>query len=279
MTGSRAAAFLPLVFVLLYGSGFVVAKIGIADASPLAFLVLRFVIASALAALIAAVIRAPWPRGRNLAHQVAAGLLSVAGFSGFSYIALTLGMPVAIIALVIALSPLVVATGAAPVLGERLNARQWCGLALGVLGVTLVIAHRLHWNSQHALGLLLTIAALLSLGSGTLYQKRFAANMNVLTGGALQSGASAVVLAIIALFFEHVHLAWTPAFLASLAYMSFGVSIGAMSVLYVMLQIGGANQSGALLLPHSNRRCDRLVYLLSRNVRCARSGWHAGRGA
>lgn len=237
-TGSFHFA-LPLLFVLLYGSGFVGAKYGLPYCEPLTFLVLRFAIAFSLITIVGLILRAPWPRTTGeAAHIAIAGMLTVGTFSAGVFVSLKLGISPALSALIVALQPILVTLAAQRLLGERANPLQWMGLLLGFFGVTLVVWHRVTFDSAHAMGVIMSVVGLLGLAAGNLYQKRFCSHMNVITGGAIQSGVSALATLPLAMGFEGRTVEWNPDFVGALLYMAIGVSIGALSLLYVMIRRG-----------------------------------------
>lgn len=148
---------------------------------------LRFIIATLLLGLIAWLIRASWPRGINeIKHIVIAGFLMQGVFSVGVFVAIYLGISPAISALIIALQPILVALIAASMLGEKVRLIQWYGLLLGLLGVVLVIYHKLSFSHAHMLGLAMSFLGLFGLTAGSLYQKQFCAHMNVFSGGIIQ---------------------------------------------------------------------------------------------
>jgi len=254
---------LPLLFVLLYGSGFVGAKYGLPYCPPLTFLVLRFLIAASVAVMIALAIDAPWPETRKEALNIAiAGCLTVGVFSAGVFVAISVGLSPALAALIIALQPILVATVARKMLGERLSYSQWTGLAFGLVGVAFVVSHKLSFNSTHMLGLAMAVLALLGLGFGNIYQKRNCSRMNVFTGGAIQSCASMLMTLPFAYSFETMNVTWTPQFMSALAYMSIGVSIGALSLLYIMIGRGEVSRVASIfyLVPVSAAIVSYILY-------------------
>ncbi len=239
LSDNTAHLALPLLFVALYGSGFVGAKLGLPYAPPLTFLSLRFAIAAAVVGLIAVAVRAPWPRKwGETAHILVAGALTVGLFSIGTFVAIDLGLSPALSALVIALQPILVAIGARNLLGDALVPRQWLGLGLGFLGVGFVVSQRLVLTTDTMVGLAFAVLSLVGLSLGNLYQKRFCAEMNVFSGGALQSLAAFGLCLPGSLLFEDRQVTWTGEFAIALAYMSIGVSVGALSLLFVMIRRG-----------------------------------------
>jgi drug/metabolite transporter (DMT)-like permease len=130
---------MPFLFVLIWSTGFVVAKFGLPYAPPLTFLTLRF--AGVLAVLVPIVLamRAPWPVGQ-VRHIALAGTLVQAGYLAGVWCAIKLGMPAGLSALIVGMQPVLTAF-AAPLIGESVRGRQWLGLLFGLCGVALVVAN------------------------------------------------------------------------------------------------------------------------------------------
>lgn len=228
---------LPLLFVILYGSGFVGAKLGFPYAGPFTFMTLRFGLAASVMAAIALVIKAPWPATRQeWLHIASAGLLGVGVFSVGAYASIERGVPPAVSALIIALNPIVVALAAAPLLGERTSPRQFLGLLIGIVGVYLVLSGRLAIDPSYLVAVVLSVIALFGLACGNLYQKRHCTGMNLFTGGAVQCGACTVAMAAGMMLTDEKPLQLAPSFIFAWLWMALAVSIGAVSILYVMIR-------------------------------------------
>ncbi|GII56181.1 hypothetical protein Pth03_45700 [Planotetraspora thailandica] len=241
--GTLAGAAVPTGFVVLWSSAFVAGVIGVGAAPPLLLTLARFALAGVLLAGAALVFRAPWPRGKALVHVVVAGLLLQAVQFGAFYTAISLGITGAVAALVQGLHPMLTAILAVPLLGERVSPRQWAGFALGGVGVVLAVAEKL---SSTGPALLLCAAGLLGLSLGTLYQKRFASDMDLRSGQAVQLLASVPVIGVLALTVETPHVtAWGP-FTAAVLWLALVNSIGAFTLLYVMLRRSQASRASSL---------------------------------
>lgn len=227
---------LPLLFVVLYGSGFVGAKLGLPDAGPFTFLALRFALASIIMVVIALAIKAPWPSTpKEWLHIAGAGFFGVGVFSAAAFSSIALGVPPAISALIVALNPIVVALAAGPLLGERTNYRQLLGLLLGFCGVYLVLRDRLGVDAGYTTAVLLSVLALLGLAAGNLYQKKHCTSMNLFTGGALQCCVCALAMSAGMTIFDEGPVHWTTEFMVAWFWMAIAVSIGAVSILYIMI--------------------------------------------
>lgn len=234
---------LPLCFVVLYGSGFVGAKLGLPHAEPFTFLAMRFGLGALLLGLLAWLIRAPWPRERRLIVDLAgAGLLTVGLFSVGVFYSIANGVAPAVSALIIALHPILVALGAGILLGEQVSRRQWGGMLLGLLGVYLVLQQRLQLDPAYFQGALFSLLGLLGLSAGSLYQKARCSEMNVFTGGAIQCAVCTVAMALGAICFESGVIDWGVEFAVALLWMAVIVSVGAVSMLYVMIRRGEASR-------------------------------------
>ncbi len=248
----RAAAWLrdaavPGLFVVLWSTGFIGAGLGLPHAGPLTFLALRFVLAAGLLALIALATRAPWPRGAaELGHAAAAGLLVHGVYLGGVYVGISLGVEAGVAALIVGLQPLLTAALAGAVLGERVAPRQWAGLALGLLGVALVLARRLGQGPGDALGALACVVALIGITAGTLHQKRHCAGMDLRSGGVVQFAAAGLATGAAALLLEDTRVEWTPGFVFALLWLVLVLSLGAVSLLYLLIRRGAAARVASL---------------------------------
>jgi drug/metabolite transporter (DMT)-like permease len=216
----RWVPLVPVAFVLLWSSGFVACKAGLADAGPMTFLFLRFAAAAAVMAVIAWLWRAPWPATRREAlHVVAAGILMHATYLGPNFYAVSQGVPVGMNALVGALQPLLTAVLASRFMGERVGPLQWAGLVLGIGGIAMVVFDRVAFDLALWPEFVGTLAALVSITVGTLYQKHFCPRMDLRSGPAIQFAAATAVIAVPLALFEGWQVEWTGNFVASLAWL------------------------------------------------------------
>ena len=230
----------PFLFVFLWSTGFIGAKFGLPYAEPLTFLLLRFLAISGLMAAFAVLTRAPWPKSRQQVFHIAvSGILVHAIYLGGVFSAIGHGLPAGITALVVGMQPLLTACGAGWLLGERVSARQWLGLALGFVGVALVIVNKL---GQLPLLATLTpaLVALLGITAGTLYQKRFCARFDLRTGAVIQFLPSAMLTAVVAGLTESMYVEWTSSVVFALMWLVLVLSFGAISLLNLLIHTGGA---------------------------------------
>lgn len=230
----------PLLFVFLWSTGFIGAKYGLPYAEPLSFLLTRYGLVIALMLAMALLMRAPWPRARaQWGHIAVSGILVHGVYLGGVFVAIKHGLPAGVTALVVGMQPLLTACGAGALLGERVTRRQWGGLLLGLLGVGLVVSGKL---GDGALGpmLLPAVLALLGITAGTLYQKRFCARFDLRTGSVIQFVPTALLTAIAVGVFEDYQIEWTGDFVFALAWLVCILSLGAISLLNLLIRSGSA---------------------------------------
>jgi drug/metabolite transporter (DMT)-like permease len=240
----------PLFFVFLWSTGFIAAKYGLPYAPPLSFLILRCLGAVLVLLPMVLASAAPWPHGR-IGHVAVAGLLLQAGYLGGVWSAIKLGMPAGLSALIVGMQPILTAF-AAPLVGERVSRRQWVGLLLGLGGVALVVAARVSLAGLSSAAIGLCLLALLSITSGTLYQKRFCPRFDLRTGTLIQFTASALLLLPLAVAFEDftpalTNIHWTPQFAGALLWSILALSIGAIFLLFRLISRNDATKVTSLL--------------------------------
>lgn len=239
--------WLALAFVTLSGAGFVGARLGLPHAEPFAFLALRFGIAAIILGVIAFVIGRKAPRDpRQWGHIVAAGLLTVGIFSAGVFYSIAGGVSPALSALIVALHPIVVAIAAPALLGERVGARQWLGLLLGLGGVFLVVGHGLALDPSLGWPVACSFIGLFGMSAGNLYQKARCADMPLFAGSAAQCASCALACGLGAVAFESGHVAWTAEFVVAVGWMAVVVSVGAVSILYVLIRRGEVSRVAGL---------------------------------
>jgi drug/metabolite transporter (DMT)-like permease len=236
----------PLFFVFLWSTGFIAAKYGLPYAPPFSFLILRCMGAMLVLLPLVLLSRAPWPHGRIL-HVAVAGLLLQAGYLGGVWSAIKIGMPAGLSALIVGLQPILTAF-AAPLVGERVTPRQWLGLLLGLGGVGLVVYAKISLNGLSPAAIAFCVLALLSITSGTLYQKRFCPQFDLRTGTLIQFTASALCMLPLAVALEDFGpVQWTPQFLGALLWSILALSIGAIFLLFRLISRNDATKVTSLL--------------------------------
>ncbi|WP_091872524.1 DMT family transporter [Massilia yuzhufengensis] len=240
----------PLLFVLLWSTGFIVAKLGLPYAPPLTFLILRCLGVLAVLLPIVFLWRAPWPRGQLL-HVAVAGLLLQAGYLGGVWAAIKLGMPAGLTALIVGMQPILTAA-LAPLIGERVRPRQWLGFLLGLCGVALVVHAKLHLGGLSAAGIGLCLFALLCITAGTMYQKRWCPGFDLRTGTVIQFAATVAALVPLAIWLEGLdprlsQVSWSLDFILAWLWSIFALSIGAIFLLFTLIRRSRATEVTSLL--------------------------------
>jgi len=238
--GARGAAFFPALFVLLWSTGFIAAKYGLPYAPPFAFLFYRFTLVATLMIAVAFATRAPWPRTlREYCNVAVVAILVHALYLGGVFVSLDSGMAAGTSAMLVGLQPILTVVLAWLWMGERVSARQWAGLVLGLAGVYFVVRHKVDFGGSLS-GLLPSAIALVGISVGTLYQKRHCAHIDLRSGSAVQFVVCALVYAPLALLVEPRPVQWVPPFVFALGWSVLVLSVGAISLLYWLLRHGAS---------------------------------------
>lgn len=249
---SLALVIMPVLFVLLWSTGFIGAKFGLPYAEPFTFLFVRFVLTVALLIPLVMLLKGNWPRSPRLwGHIAVSGLLVHGAYLGGVFYGIDLGMPAGLASLLVGLQPLVTAALAGPLLSEHLSRRQWLGLVLGLVGVGMVLSSKLAPDNGlfdgFGIGALsCVLIALAGISCGTLYQKRFCTGMPLLSGTVVQYLAAGTALGVGALLFETRRIEWTLTFALTLAWLILILSIAAILLLMVLIKRGEASRVASL---------------------------------
>ncbi len=253
---SQAAPLLrsvPVVFVLLWSTGFIGARLVLPYSEPFTVLTLRFLGTVAVLLPLTLAMKARWPKTlTETAHIALAGVLVHAGYLGGVFAAIKMGMPAGLASLIVGLQPVLTAVLAGPLLGERLVLRQWGGLLLGLGGVIMVLGEKVAPQADSlfqgfgidAVGC--ALLALVGITCSTLYQKRFCQGMDLRSGSVIQFAAAGVVMAPFAIAFETMRISWTGEFIFGLAWLVLVLSVGAVSLLLYMIRLGAASRVASL---------------------------------
>ncbi|MGC1173379.1 DMT family transporter [Polaromonas sp.] len=251
-TGALIRA-MPAVFVLIWSTGFIVAKYGLPYAPPLSFLAIRYVLSLACFLVWIAIARVAWPRsGAQWLHLGVTGILIHGGYLGGVWSAIKGGMGSGLSALIVGLQPVLTAVwvsrmGDSSQSENRVSARQWLGLVLGLAGLLLVVSRKFGaGNEATPSTLAFAVFALLSITIGTLYQKRFVQAADVRSANAIQLGAALLVTLPFA-WMETEPVVPTAEFLGALAWSVLALTLGGSSLLYMLIQRGAATAVTSLL--------------------------------
>ncbi len=238
---------MPWVFVLIWSTGFVVARYGMPHAPPFSFLAWRYALSVGCFALWVAVSRPAWPRDRTQwLHHALAGVLMHAGYLGGVWAAVRLGLGAGTAALLVGLQPILTAIWLTAAGRGRVLALQWLGLTLGLIGLVLVVWPKLGTGEVSATNLALALVALLSITAGTLYQKRHLLPCDVRSAALVQLGAAFVVTAPLALL-ETAPVTLHPELIGAMAWSVGVLTLGGSSLLYLLIQRGAATAVASLM--------------------------------
>ena len=225
----------PAIFVVLWASGFVGAKLGLPYAEPMTFLAIRMGAVVILIGAISLATRPVWPSRMGVIHSIVTGLFVHGCYLGGVFFSIDHKLPAGLSALVVSLQPVLTSTLANRLLGERVMLRQWLGLALGIVGVYLVVHGRTEGEAPLIAWFGATVA-LVGMTIGTLYQKRFGGGIDWRAGFVIQYAAAAALFTGLAFAFETMQVRWTGEFLIAVAWLVLGLSFGAVWLLYFLIR-------------------------------------------
>lgn len=235
-------------FVAVWGSGFVATKVGLQHAAPFTFLALRFAFGFACLVAIALIVRPRWPSSyRELGHVVVAGLLMHSVHLGGSHYTQYLGMSAGITAVLLSIQPLLTALIAARWMNEALTTRQWAGIAVGLLGVALVVWHRIDVRDASLGSLAAVTIALIGVTAGALYQRAYCPLVDLRSAAVVQFAVNLCVLAILAWLFEDTRVVWSWSLGASIVFLVIGASILGVNALHTLMRRGQAARVASLI--------------------------------
>jgi drug/metabolite transporter (DMT)-like permease len=236
-----------MVFVLLWSTGFIVARYGTADSGPLTFLAIRVTIAAVILGLLSRLARESALTSREKVIQMVSGLGIHGLYLGGVFVAIDLGLPSGVSALIAALHPVVTTVCGRLLLREELNVRRVWGVVLGCVGVVVVVVERGGATDSVSTGALVAMAiAVVGMSAGTLVQRQFAVSTPLLGGTAWQYLASAVVFSLGALMYENWDFSVTPQSLGALAWSVGVLSLGAILIMLWLLKRQAASQVSSL---------------------------------
>lgn len=244
--GRRTAALGALGFVVLWSTGFIVARLGVPHAPALGLLSVRFALTIAALIPLIILVRAQWPTPRQAMHLMVAGLLVHAIYLSGVWAAIEHGMPAAMSALIVNMQPIFTALWVAWI-GERVSRRQWLGLALGMAGVGLVVASKWQSEGVSPTNIALCLLGLAGITAGTLYQKKMIPRFDLRTGSLIQYAAALIAVLPLALTLEDKPFDWNAELILSLAWAVLALSIGAIFMLYRLIDRGSATAVTSLM--------------------------------
>ncbi len=238
---------MPALFVLIWSTGFIVARFGMPHAPPMKFLVMRYALSILCFLPWIVLAHVAWPRNRaQWLHLAMTGVFMHAIYLGGVWAAVKAGMGSGLSALIVGLQPVLTALWLSAT-GGKIVARQWAGLVLGFVGLVLVVSRKFGQGGEaNWLNMLLAAAALLSITIGTLYQKRFVASCDVRTANVVQLAAAMIVTLPVTLL-ESETMRWNVELAAAMAWSVLALTLGGSSLLYLLIQRGAAASVTSLM--------------------------------
>lgn len=242
---------MPWVFVLIWSTGFIVARYGMPHAPPMSFLAVRYALSILCFLPWIVLAGVKWPSDRPQAlHLAVTGVLMHAGYLGGVWAAVKAGMGSGLSSLIVGIQPVLTAIWLTSVGGHHVSRRQWLGLLLGFAGLVLVVSRKFGaggpGDSANWLNLSFAVMALFAITAGTLYQKRFVQPCDVRTANTVQLAAALVVTLPLALL-ETETMRWNAELAGAMAWSVLGLTLGGSSLLYMLIQRGAAASVTSLM--------------------------------
>ncbi|CAM5603915.1 drug/metabolite transporter (DMT)-like permease [Aquamicrobium terrae] len=239
---------LPATFVVLWATGFIGARYAMPWAEPFTFLAVRFVLAALLLAAVVAALGGERATRDAAFHAMIAGVLMHGIYLGGVFWAIHRGMPAGLSALIVGLQPLITAVLAGTLLGERIFARHWLGLAAGFAGVVVVLWPKLGMlgGGVTAATLTASLVAVAGMSLGTIWQKRFASGGNLVAATFWQYVGGAAVMTLASFSFETRAVTLNGELVFALAWLVLVLSLGAIFLLMVMIREGEMSKVASL---------------------------------
>jgi drug/metabolite transporter (DMT)-like permease len=231
-----AVATAPVVFVLLWSTGFIGARYGLPYIEPLTFLAVRMGFVVLIMAAIAFIGRASLPTHTEIGHSLIAGSLVHGLYLGGVFTAISQGVPAGVSALIPGLQPILTSTIANRFMGETVTRMQWLGLALGLVGVLLVLHDRSIVLAGSTIGWIASFASLIGITLGTLYQKRFCGGIDWRVGNLIQYVGAGALFTVGAFAFETREIHWSAELIFALAWLVLVLSIAAIGLMYWLIR-------------------------------------------
>ena len=234
------------VFILIWSTGFIIARYGMPDSEPMTFLFLRFGGVVLCMTPVVLWLKPKWPSGKQIVRIAIAGALFQFCYLGGVWIAVKQGMPAGLASLIVGLQPILTAILASFV-SERVSTRQWLGLALGLVGVSLVLFSKIKVDGLSWIPVAFAFGGMISITLGTLYQKRFCPSFDLRTGSIIQFGVSALLCMVMMFLFETREIHWSIPMIGALVWGILPISIGAMSLWFILLRRGDATKVSSMM--------------------------------
>ena len=243
-----AIRVIPFIFVLLWASGFIGAKFGLAYAEPATLLLIRMIATTLVFTLCLLLVQRNVPDTKQILHSCVVGVLIHGCYLGGTFMAISMKMPAGLASLLVGLQPIFTALLLVGGNKKKFQSTQWIGLLIGLVGITLVLSGDLAWDSGSSklIALSMSLLALCGITFGTLYQKHYCQGTDILWSSLIQYIAASIVFAPYALLFETMSVQWDIRLFMVLAWLVFGLSCCAVLLLLYMVQQGAAESVASI---------------------------------
>ena len=258
---------LKVAFIFLWASAFVAAKLGLSDAGPFSMLAIRFVIVSFIFATIVFLFRAKWPKKNEILYIGLVVILLHGFYLGGVFFSITKGTSAGISSLIVSLHPVLTCILATLIIKEDIKVDKWVGIFLGFIGVLIVVWPRLG-GELPLIGFVSCIIALVAISFGTIIQKKYLENMDILGGNTIQAVFAAIFFSILLIFFEPFKFNLSKELIISMTWLILLVSLGAISILMLLIRRGEMSSTASLffLAPPVSAILGYLVFKEELNV-------------
>ncbi len=258
---------LKIAFIFLWASAFVAAKLGLSDAGPFSMLAIRFVIVSFIFAIIVFLFRAKWPKKSEVLYIGLVGILLHGFYLGGVFFSITKGTSAGISSLIVSLHPVLTCILAILIIKEDIKVDKWIGIFLGFIGVLIVVWPRLG-GELPLIGFISCVIALVAISFGTIIQKKYLENMDILGGNTIQAVFAAIFFSILLIFFEPFKFNLSKELIISMTWLIILVSLGAISILMLLIRRGEMSSTASLffLAPPVSAILGYLVFKEELNV-------------
>jgi len=236
---------LKIAFIFLWASAFVAAKLGLSDAGPFSMLAIRFVIVAFIFASIVILFRAKWPKKNQILHIGLVGILLHGFYLGGVFFSITKGTAAGTSSLIVSLHPVLTCILATLIIKEEIKVDKWIGIVLGFIGVVIVVWPRLG-GELPLIGFVSCIIALIAISFGTIIQKKYLENMDILGGNTVQAVFAAIFFSILLIFFEPFKFNPSKELIISMTWLILLVSLGAISILMLLIRRGEMSSTASL---------------------------------
>ena len=238
----------PAVFVLLWATGFIGARYAMPWCEPFLFLAARFFIAGVILAAIAFLAKVKWPQPTVAIHAAIAGALIHGVYLACVFWAIRNGLPAGMSALIVGIQPLVTALIAGRALQEKITPQHWLGLAIGLIGIGLVLSPKLNLagTGVNAATLTASFVSVLGIAAGTIWQKRFVTKADLRTSTSLQYLGATLLTGALTLAFEKQQFVLTGELIFAMVWLVLILSLGAVFLLMILIRDGAVSKVASL---------------------------------